>query len=147
MPATPGTFSTNALKSELQSDPAGMGYASFVAKAQDQAVADLLNSLTSPGATAVWRNDVKVSEIINQIVAADFAGLTQLQVLQLILILTTGILDATQTQLRTIFTNIFTGKATTLSNLNTVAQRTGSRAEALWGTGFVVTPDQIAGTR
>lgn len=137
----------NILSNELKADSMAIGYANSFQNAADQKTADLLNSLTGPGAATVYRNDIKTAEIINAIVATDFAALTSLKIQQLNLILQSGILDATVSNTRTIFTNIFTGMTATLSSLSTLAQRTGSRAEVLFGTGTFILPSQIAAVR
>lgn len=43
----------STLKIELATDPKGLGYAPLVAVGNDQAVADLLNAKTGPGAEAI----------------------------------------------------------------------------------------------
>ena len=140
-------FSIAALHTELTTDPVSMGYLPLVQKANDQAVADLINSLTSPGVASIFRNDVKPPEVLNAIVAADFAAMTQLAVSQLQLFLSQPFLDATLSNTRTIFLNIFTGMSATRTALSAVFQRNGSRAEVLWGAGFVVTPAQAGAAR
>ena len=46
-------FTSAALQSECQTDPSGLGLTALFTAAQDQAIADLLNSLVSPGAASV----------------------------------------------------------------------------------------------
>ncbi len=58
------------------------------------------------------------SDIINAIVPADLAALTQLQVLILTLLLSGSQIDASKgTTIRAAFQTLFAGKATTLANL------------------------------
>lgn len=140
-------FTTAALKSEFASDPAGVGYASALAAANDVQLAALINALTGPGAANVFRNDIQPLEVINAILTADFTALTTNQILQIQLMFLGGVLDATNANVRANFNAIFSGKTTTLANLAAVAQRTGSRAEALFGTGFVVTPAMCSQAR
>jgi hypothetical protein len=107
-PAT-NPFTSAALKSEIGSDPTAMGLVALANKGQDQAVADLLNSLAAAGAGPVYRNDVKIGDIVGAIVSTDYVLLT--------------------------------------ANLAAAVQRTGSRAEVLWGAGIVVTASQCGGAR
>lgn len=138
-------FSIQALASEITNDPASMGYAALKEAAKDQAIADLLNSLTSPGAAAVFRNDVSSQEFLNCITTTDFAALTQANAIKLQMVLQPGRLDATNANLRAAALALFSGA--TLTAMQAVVQRTGSRAEVLWGTGFVVTAQQVGAAR
>jgi len=106
-------------------------------------MAMILNATSGAGAAPIYRNDVGSQEVINAIVAADFAALTQLQVSKLSVMLSTGILDATRGNVRTILAGIFSGMTNTINALNTLAQRLGSRVEVLFGIGTVVTSYEI----
>lgn len=138
-------FSIAALHTELTTDPVSMGYATLLQKANDQAVADLLNSLTSPGAASVFRTDVRAQEFLNCITTADFSALNQLNTSKLQMVLGPGVLDATNANLRAAVQALFTGA--TLTAMQAVCSRTGSRAEVLWGTGIVVTAAQVGAAR
>lgn len=133
-------MTTEQLAAEIANDPAGLGYAGKT----DGQIRVLLNTVT---ATDVFRNDIAAKEIVNAIVAADFASLNVTQLSKLQLMLIGGTLDATNSNTRTIFLGIFSGMTATITALTAVAQRKGTRAEVLWGSGTVVTNDQIAGAR
>jgi hypothetical protein len=140
-------FTQAALLSEIQTDPQALGLNTpFVAK-QYGVVAGLLNAVGAGAPYLVFRNDIQYQEVINAIADADFLALTQLQTSKLDLFKTTTI-DATRAQVRSKFTSgggIFTSaSAGTLTALTNVAQRQGSRAEVLWGTGFAVTLQNVA---
>ncbi len=135
------------IAAELANDPQNLGYAALVAVADDQAVAALLNRVSGQGSGSVFRKDIAPYEIMRAIVAADAANLTALQCAKLQLMMLGNNLDATVTNTRTIFLGIFTGMAGTITALTTVVSRTGSRAEVLWGTGTVITPQQVSGAR
>lgn len=137
-------FTIALLAGELTSDPQTVGYSGAVT---DAAKSALVNQRTGNGSASVFRNDIKTAEIVNAIVAADFAVLTAVQVQKLALMLQAGILDATQANVRTIFLGIFAGMANTITALTALASRTGSRAEVLWGCGTVVTEQQIGQAR
>jgi len=135
-------FTTAQLASEINSDPAALGYAAHVASGDDAGVAALLNAATT---TKVFRNDLATHEVLNAIVAADFAALTQLQVSKLALFFAgTTTVDATNANTRTIFLGVFTGMANTVTALTALAQRNGSRAEVLWGVGTVITAANVS---
>src|SRR5262252_189277 len=53
-----------ALKSEIQADPAAMGYAPLVASGSDGGIADLMNSPTSPGAATISLNQVAREKLL-----------------------------------------------------------------------------------
>jgi hypothetical protein len=140
-------FSQAALLSEIQTDPQALGLNTpFVAKHYD-VVAALLNAPGVGAPFVVFRNDIEYEEVINAIADADFIALTQLQTSKLGTFAGTTI-DATKAQVRSKFTSgggIFTAaSAGTLTALTNVAQRQGSRAEVLWGTGFAVSLQQVA---
>lgn len=136
-------FTLASLASEITTDPQAIGYAGKT----DQAVADLLNRTSGTGTASVFRNDIKPAEIVAAIVAADFAALTAVQLAKLQLMLLPGILDATVANTRTIFLGIFSGMTNTINALTSLASRTGSRAEVLWGTGIAITAQQVGQSR
>lgn len=136
------SFTSTQLASEINSDPAAIGYASRVAEGDDAGVAALLNAAT---ATKIFRDDVAPGEIINAIVAADFASLTQLQLSKLSLFFAgNASLDATNANTRTIFTGIFSGMTSTIAALSALVQRPGTRAEVLWGINTTVSADDVS---
>jgi len=138
------TFTLQALATELATDPLTLGYGAALTDSDKVAILNLRSGL---GAANVFRSDVTTAEIINAIVAADFAALTTLQISKLNLILSVSILDTTKANIRTIFLGIFTGMAATITALTALAQRTGSRAEILWGYGTVITEQQVSDSK
>jgi len=128
MPITP-----TALASELNTDPAGLGYAPLIAQGNDAGCAAKLNTAT---ATLGFRNDIAASEVIDAIPSADFATLTALQLAKLqALFIGRATIDATKPNTRASFVAIFTGLPNTIAALNTLAQRPYTRAEVLGGIG------------
>lgn len=132
-------FTLAALHTEITTDPLAIGYAGKT----DQQIAALINALTGPGAASIFRNDIAYQEIINAINSADFAGLSALQIAKLQLF-QGQLLDATKSNIRTIFLGIFTGLTNTINSLTALASRTGSRAEVLWGIGTVIQWSDVA---
>jgi hypothetical protein len=94
------------------------------------------------GPTAVWRNNVRNSEVVANIVASAYIALTALQQKALDLYIGPDIVDATSANVRAGFSSIF-GAGATLTNLTAVAQRTGTRLEILLAS--VVGPPAICG--
>lgn len=93
-----------------------------------QQIADAMNLASTP-AVSVWIPNISTSAMLSAIVAADMpttAGLIG----YLQMMLTVGIVDATQANVRTSFSTLFAAKPT-LTNLSAIAQRTGTRFEAL----------------
>jgi hypothetical protein len=132
-----------ALKTELTTDPAAMGYAPMVAKGDDAGPVTLLNA---PAGSAFFRSDVTIHDIVGAVAPADFAALAALQIAKLQLLFAgVSTIDLSLATNRTILAGIFTGaSAPTLTALVAMAKRAGSRAETLFGAGAVVTPTDVA---
>lgn len=134
-----------ALKTEIQTDPAGVGYASAVASGADGAVADLINTVRAGAAYSIFKSSVPIAALVANIDSTNFAALTALQLAKLQLLFAgSASLDATDLNTRNIVTGVFTGMAATLANLTILVKRQGSRAEVLWGDGTRITADDVA---
>ena len=138
-----------ALTAEIQSDPNAYGYAAFVAEGNDQGIADLLNlrrdGVSAPGAAiTVYRNDVRKAEIIGAFVVTDYDALTAARRDLVGAILQLDVVDATDATLRSNLAAVFAAGTTTRANLVAMAQRAGSRAEALFGTGAFIAHQDVA---
>ena len=93
-----------------------------------QQIADAMNLASSP-AVSVWTPNMPTSAALSAILATDMptaAGLIG----YLQMMLSVGSVDTTQANVRTSFSTLFSGK-TSLTNLSAVAQRVGTRFEAL----------------
>lgn len=134
-----------SLNTEVKNDPASLGYAGKT----DEQIAVILNTIGSGTAADgksynIFRNDILPKEIVNCIEATDFSAATQLIISKLELLFVAAPIDATLANVRANFQNIFSGaSATTKSALSAVAQRNGSRAEVLFGTGTVINATDI----
>ena len=136
------------LKTELTTDPAGLGYSSHLTVADDQGLADILNAVQAGVAYSIFRNSIPVRDLIAAITASEYVTLTSLQIAQLnFLFSANSTLDATDLNTRNIVTTIFTGKASTLGNFAVVAKRQASRAEVAWGQGTFITAQQVGEAR
>ena len=96
------------------------------------AVANFYNAAS---ATAVWRSDLRNSEVVAALVGSDVSALASSGLLGLLQLLVMPLtIDASSANIRSDFTTLFSGK-TSLTNLTAVAQRTATRIEALFGSG------------
>lgn len=133
------------LKSELQTDPTGLGYNSSQRNDTDMAAKINLARVT----IQIRRTDVTPTEIWSQINIADMIAIaasptaTQLSTERRQLAWLQGISsllslrlvndDGSDTVVITMAKSIFTAGSPTLTRLNTISNRNGSRAEQLYG--------------
>jgi hypothetical protein len=85
----------------------------------------------SPGTGFIWLPSITTSLLNDAIVWSEFASLTVAQQNTYMAMIVVGTVDATQANIRTGFSTIFSGK-TTLSNLTALAQRVPTRFESLF---------------
>lgn len=134
-----------ALKSEIENDPQGLGYAPLMARGSDADVAVLLNTKRAGANYAVFRPDVPLKDVIEAMTSADFTALTAVQASRLQLLFYGGYADMTRANTRRIMQDLFSGaSATTRQGILAVVSREGSRAEKLFGAGTEVHHLQIA---
>lgn len=131
------------LASELANDPAALGYGALLATGNLGAVADALNEVRA--GIAVRRGVVQGYEILNAIVVADLTALTQIQLARLTLLCSaSGGVDTAGDGTRALLAAMFGPSTTSRANLIALADRAGSRAEALFGVGTRVTHLDVA---
>ena len=126
-----------ALKSELLTDPTGLGYAAQIALGSYQGCADLLNQ--PRGSITVLRPDVRGTDVFGSIVIGEYDALTASRRDFVNLLIAMSAVDATNATIRANVLAIFGAGTTTRANFAALAQRIGSRAEQLFGTGIQVT--------
>ena len=139
----------SSLKTEINSDPAGLGYAPFISSGNYGGAAAILNTIRSGVAAdgknySIHRDDVLPAEVIDAISATDFAALTTLQSQQLQLLLGMRSIDCTRNNLRTNLVNIFPVGGGSHAPINNLTSRNGSRAEVLFGIRTIVEASDIA---
>jgi hypothetical protein len=120
-----------ALKTELTTDPAGLGYAALVASGHTAGLADLLNAPNA--AIRVNRGVIEAYRIVNAIVPGDWAALTAAQKQSLQLIISAGQVDVSDVNVRQAFVDAFGAGTATRAALVGLATRDGSRAEQVLG--------------
>lgn len=133
-----------ALKTEIQTDPAALGYQSSVTAKNDQGIADLINTVRNGATFQVNREPVTVAQFIAKIDPAEFSALTQLQVSRLQALFSGGTLDINEPNTQSNMTKIFPAAGATVANVTPFLKRQGSRAEVLFGNGTVVTSSDVS---
>ncbi len=111
------------LRNEIINDPIPIGYSSL----NDQQVTDSLNDSTLRTRN---RTILSASEVMNQIDITEFNALTTVQERQVWDVLHIGNINPFGVE-ATIFTSIFGGSSTTISNLQAARTETISRATEL----------------
>jgi len=131
------------LLNEVQTDPQGLNYAPFIPTGSDQSIADILNLRNR---AAIYRSNITPKEILGCIIWSEYIALTQAQRDLLALMFATNtIIDASLSSVREAFSEVFSAPGSvSLTNLATMAQRPGSRAEELFGVGTTISPTDVA---
>lgn len=130
------------LKSELDSDPQGLGYAAAGWPDGDaQSVADIIND-PAHGAT-IWRTNIPMSDVYAETDWSEVIALggTERQVFRQIT--STAELDADSQNIRDAIGAIFGAGTNTRANLLSLVQKSGSRAEELWGDGVTISASEV----
>jgi len=136
-------FTLEGLRDELQLDPARIGYATAVAAGDHNTVFTLINTAQSGGAFLVDRDPVVPEKVFAEIDPTDFEGMTTTQLARLQVLMVLPNLDLADTSTRAIVDGLFANGSVSRQNFTVLQKREGSRAEVLWGKGFVVTINQI----
>ena len=123
------------LRTELTTDPLARGYAGM-------SDAQVITSLNTANRT-ITRSVIPSFEVVNAIVATEYAALTQVQRDAVQLVTGAGNVDANNSNVRAIFQNVFGAGTTTRTNLLALPTVSVSRATEL-GIGEVHTGDVAA---
>ncbi len=140
-------FSVAALKTELLTDPSGIGYSVPYQGGDDGGTSDLLNAIREGGAYQVDRDPVPPQRVFEVIDAEEYAALTVTDLARLQTAFTVPLLNLAVSSVQAILTGIFPNGSVTNLNILALSKRQGSRAEVLWGIGTGVTPNQVNLTR
>ena len=143
---TPGTYSSAALTTEVTTDPKGLGYAG--ASGNSATIADLMNLAPEPIAAGsqeqIYRNRTESRDMMAGIVLSEFAALVQANRDYCAMLFSAPQINTGDANVRTQLGVIFGGATTSRTNMLAAAQKSASRAEALWGDGFRVTPQAVS---
>lgn len=138
------------LKTELLTDPLGLGYAPTVASRDDSITASIINQIRA--GILIKRADVSPSEVFHALDLVDLIAsptATMNSYLQSLLTAPYSIRllndDGTSTPVQTnVLTLLKTGSTPTKTRLIALQTRAGSRSEQLFGAGTIVTANDIA---
>lgn len=133
-----------ALKSELENDPALLGYGPFIAAGNHTGLAALLNA--PKVGVVVGRGVVPAHEVVDAIVPGEYASLVAAERDYLLMVVAGGTVNLGDGQTRAALKVLFGAGTVTRANLIALADRTGSRAEEL-GFGEVSEADVVAALR
>lgn len=132
-------FTYTQLRSEIQTDPAALGYAG---KTPEQQLA-LLNALPGPAGETVNVTGMTPQAFGQSMVESEWAALTVQQCLYLVMLALTGSINPNNATVKAGVLAIFGAGTTTRANLSAALTRTCSRAEFLWGAGTVIGPNDL----
>lgn len=135
-------ISYTALKTELQTDPTAIGYASLLAAGNHTALAAALNLVRAT--ISVFRGVIPTWELLSCVVKTEYAALTASDKQLFQIVLSCGEVDTTDSGIQTMLGSIYPNPSTTRTAMIARASRTGSRAEQLFGTGTAITIADIA---
>lgn len=118
-----------ALKTEIQTDPLGLGYAAYVASGNDSAIAEALNLVR--GTISIDRKIVDSHEVIDATAATEWAALTAGEKQRYQTIVGAGRVNLKNANVRAAFQAMFGAGTATRAALIAMLTQTGSRAEQL----------------
>lgn len=123
-----------ALKTELLTDPAGIGYAASVTAGNDTETARIINAVrTVPPVFTINRGPIPSFLAKNAIVRADWTLVSPSDQNLLALILSSETVDMSDANTRASLGGIFPAGSTTRNNFIALANRAASRAEVYPG--------------
>ncbi len=135
-----------ALKTEIQTDPQGLGYdvspTFYVTNGDDMAIADLLNEIGGSSET-IEPEFVSAADAQAAVVGTDWAALSDVKQRGWLAIIGLGDVPVKDANIRAQITEIWP-VSTTRTNLVALQTRDASRAEALWGEGVTVSHTDVA---
>lgn len=143
---TPSQLSS--LHTEITTDPVGIGYAAVTG--QDQAQANLLNALTGPGAATITLASMPRDDFMRGITPGVIALASVSASLQSKWDRLLGIVRAatsvavSASDIQALLGQMVTDGLMTQLQINTFTQRTGSRAEVIFGSGTVIRAIDVA---
>ncbi len=137
------TISYQTLKTELNTDPSGLGYPALITSGSDNALADALN-LSRVTITNISVTLLTPHLVFAAIVPSEWAAVSasNQQIIQMILAL--DMINPNDTNTKNAFLQAFGSGTTTRTNLNALLTRQGSRAEQLFGAGTIIYSQDVA---
>ena len=131
------------LRTELLTDPRGLGYSTAVTRGDHNTLADLLNRLAASNTVSV--GTIFVIDMQQAVVASEYAVLSAGQRDLWGAIVTTAVngIAISNTVLRNQVAFVWSAGTTTRTSLLALDTRSGSRAEVLFGEHTAVSPTEI----
>lgn len=123
-------LSLPALKTELQTDPTGLGYAAHIMSGTTWRLADLLN--LPRVAIRTFRTAIPTWEVIAATTKTEYDALTAGNKQLYQILVSAGTIDGSNAEIRAMFASIFSAGPTRTA-LAAMAERDGTRAEQLFG--------------
>jgi hypothetical protein len=133
-----------ALASEINTDPAALGYAAPKAAGNDQGVANLLNAVGAGAGFQVNREPISTAFFLSNVAAAEYLALTAVKLAQLQCIVAAQTVDINDASTQAMLIGVFGNPSATRTNIIAILKRQGSRAEVLFGRGTVITVNDIS---
>ena len=133
------------LKTELNIDPQGYGYSAYWANGQDWKLAELINQTRDN--ILIARDIVPAYEIFETIVPSEWVSLSAQEKERIQLILSMGEILIKGENTKASFQTAFGAGTTTRKNILNLITRKGSRAEQLFGSGILISWDDVAKAR
>lgn len=143
---TPAQLSS--LHSEITTDPLAMGYAAV--SGQDQAQANLLNALTGPGSATITLASMGRDDFLRGITPGVISLASASATLQakwdrlLSVVRAATSVAVSASDIQALLGQMVTDGLMTQLQINAFTQRTGSRAEVLFGSGTTITALDVA---
>lgn len=131
------------IRTEIDTDPKTLGYTTLKAQSNGrEAVAAKMNE-AGASAETLTRTWVDTTEALALVVGSEVISLAQANRDLLLLVMSTTRIKTGSATMRTTLGGIFAAGTTSRTNLQGLATRSASRAEALWGEGTVITATQV----
>lgn len=131
-----------ALKNEIDTDPATIGYAPLVTSGDDVGIANLLNQVRA--GTSITKAFIPLEDVLAAIVKTEFDSLTSAQKTVVDQFIRGTRIKSGDANMRATLGALFAAGTTTRANLVALSTRTGSRAEVLFGEGIVIGHADVA---
>lgn len=135
---------TQQILTEINTDPMSLGYAALGAQSNGpEALAAKLNQPGASGQT-VFKGYTATEDLIPAVILSEYVALSQANRDYLSMLFAPRQVKTGDSVLRTQIGSVFGVGTTSRTNLVAAAQRSASRAEALWGEGTLITELQVA---
>ena len=130
------------LKTEIDTDPTGLGFASHVASGDHSQIAALLNEINT--SIQVDRELVPAHEVASAVVASEYGALTARERERYAALISTSKVNVKSQNTRDAFLEMFPAGSTTRANLATLQTKDGSRAEQVLGEGVSISHADVS---